>query len=217
MIRGICTATFPLILLVSLLPGAQTAFACSNGKLLFEDKFQTLDLAWGIAPLDSSHSVGADGLVYNLAPSTNFVFLSQTSYYDNYEVCAQFSTKFPEKANVYVGLAFWGSDNSNVYELDVFPGNGNYAVFRAQGNKYLKPVPFTVDPAVVKDQNGINELSTTVNGNHAVVSINGKKVAEFNGIAPDGGSLVGLNIGADKGDTGPSVVTIKDFQVRALP
>ena len=68
-----------------------------------------------------------------------------------------------------------------------------------------------------KDRGATNELSIVVVGKHAVVTVNGKKVKEFNGIPPVEGGLVGLDFGTVSDDSGPTTITYWDFQVREPP
>jgi hypothetical protein len=88
--------------------GGQNALACGNGKLLFQDKFQTVDPRWQMAAVDPTRSVGADGLSYTLAPNSAVSAINQTSLYDDYELCAHMTMKYPdEKSNAHAGLRFW--------------------------------------------------------------------------------------------------------------
>src|ERR1022692_2412583 len=48
----------PIALAGILLLGGQNALACGNGKLLFQDKFQTVDPRWGLVAVDPTRSVG---------------------------------------------------------------------------------------------------------------------------------------------------------------
>jgi hypothetical protein len=51
-----------------LVAGADYAIACGNGKLILEDKFETLDPAWGFDEQDPTRSNGVEGLVHTLQP-----------------------------------------------------------------------------------------------------------------------------------------------------
>jgi len=100
---------------------ALAAAACGNGKLIFEDKFATLDPSWGFGEDDPSRTNGPDGLVYKLDPNLSFNRLNQSELYDDYEVCAVYATKVPGNADTYVGVYFLGSDYDNFYQADIFP------------------------------------------------------------------------------------------------
>jgi hypothetical protein len=191
-----------------------SAFACGSGKILFEDKFANLDPSWGIT-LGDGWSVG-QGLKMTMKPGDYNTYLNQTSLYDNYEVCLTVSAQLTGDDSVDPYVIFWGTDSDNFYEAGVSPHYGKYSVWRKQHDKWLSPVNWTVTPAVKKNAGDANEISVTVNGNHAVININGQKVIEFNGQAPDGGSQIGIDANYDKGNKNPCVLTVTDFQVRAV-
>jgi hypothetical protein len=190
--------------------------ACGSGELLFEEKFATLDPAWGFSETDESRTNGADGLTYKLKPNDSRFLLNQASLYDDYEVCVTFTTETPEKAGTYVAVDIWGVDAKNVYEVDILPASGNYSVYRFQNNKLLKPVPLRKHDSINVGTKVTNELSVVVKGSKGSITINGKKVGDFTGKPPEGGSLVGVNFGTYDDDGGPSTITVSDFQVRKV-
>jgi hypothetical protein len=181
-----------------------------------EDKFETLDPAWGFEEQDPARSNGPEGLVYSLQPNDSVRSLNQSDLYENYEVCAVFATKVPADAKVFVSVNFWASDNDNKYGADIFPALGTFDVYRVQNKKFLTPVSPKSDPAISKGTDVTNEISVTVKGNKGTLAINDKKVIEFTGQPPEGGSQFGFWVGADKGDTGPSTVTLKSIQLREI-
>jgi hypothetical protein len=206
-----------LVLLAGILIlGADKAVACGNGKLLLEDKFETLDPAWGFDPDSTTRSNGPEGLTYKLGPNDFVNLLNQSGIYDNYEVCAVFSSTVPENSDAYVSVNFWASDYDNQYGSDVFPAQGTFDVYRIQRKKFLSPVSATSNPAIVKGTNATNEISLTVNGNKGTLVINGKKVIDFTGQPPADGSQFGFFVGTGKNDTGPSTFNLKDIQLREL-
>ncbi len=191
-----------------------SAFACGSGKILFEDKFSSLDPSWGIT-LGDGWAVG-QGLKMTMKPNDSNLYLNQASLYDNYEVCMTVTSQFTGDDTIDPYIVFWGADTDNLYEAGVGAHYGKYTVWRKQRAKWLNPVAWTESSAVKKGSGAVNELSVTVNGNHAVININGQKVTEFTGQAPDGGSQIGIDVDADKDNKSPCVVTITDFQVRAV-
>jgi hypothetical protein len=207
-------AFFPLLMLVA---GAQQALACGSGNILYEDKMvDTEDESWGWGE-DPVRSVGSKGITWDLQPGVPWTTLNQTSLYNDFEVCAKIKMKYPEKSAGYAGVAIWGVDSKNNYTVDLFPADGAVGIYRAQNGKYLKPVPYFKTDAVKKEQGATNEISIVVVGKHAVLTVNGKKVKEFNGIPPAEGGLVGLDFGTITEDSGPSTITYWDFQVREPP
>ena len=210
-----CIPSYPdaalALMLVGLLIGSvEGAAACGNGKLLFEDKFATLDPAWGFSPDDTSLSSGPEAF-----PGNYYSALNQSGLYDNYEVCVVFHTEIPANSGSYISVDFWGTDYQNYYSVDVFPGLGTYDVSRIQRNKLLYPIPARKE-ASIKGTSVTNEISVTLNGNKGTVVINGKKVLDFTGQPPEGGSVFGWGLGTSKNDTGPSTLTVKSIQVREV-
>ena len=116
----------------------------------------------------------------------------------------------------YFGVVFWGVDDKNYYSLDLAPNTQTYSVWRLQKNRALKPIPWTENKGIVKDSGQVNEISVLIKGKHAVVSINGQKVDELDGVPPDGGSVIGFEFGAAKADKGPSTMTLKSIEVREV-
>jgi hypothetical protein len=206
----------PLLCLMNL--GTQQAFACGNGNLLYEDTMQSLDESWGWTSDDPTRSVGAAGISWTLAPNSNLTLFNQTSLYNDFEVCVDLTMdKRPETSGGYLGVALWGFDTKNNYTIDIFPADGAVSVYRAQNGKFLKPVPYFKSGAVKTEPGATNELSVVVTGKHAVISVNGTKVKEFNGVVPAEGGLVGMDFGTSSSDSGPSTITFANFQVREPP
>jgi hypothetical protein len=197
--------------------GGQNALACGKGKLLFQDKFQTVDPRWQLGAADPTRSVGADGLSYSLAPSLQMYPINQTSLYDDYELCAEITmSDFNETSNSYAGLTFWANDGLNRYTFGFSARDGTYVVSRLQKGKLLIQIPWGPTAAINKGSGVVNELSVAVRGNHAVFSINNQKVVEFDGQAPDGGSEIGFYLYTPKADQVPTVFGIRNLEVRAL-
>lgn len=204
------------VLAAGLLVCMGEAMACGSGKVILEDKFETLDPAWGFSEKDDTRKNGPDGLTYTLQPGDNIFLLNQAGLYNDYEVCAVFTTEAPEGAGTYVAVDVWGTNADNVYEVDVLPVSGSYAVYRFQNKKMLKPVSLRTHDSVAKGTSAENEISVAVRGNKGTININGKKVTDFTGQSPEGGSLFGANFGTLKQDSGPSTITLKTIQLREL-
>jgi hypothetical protein len=204
---------FVLFFAVSLF-GLASASACGTGKLLYQDTFKTLDPSWNFDATDSERSLGPDGLSYTFKPHEYVGLLNQAGIYHDYEICGTFQTKAPANGWAYLGVQFWGADDDNYYEADINPVQGSFSVYRSADKKSLTPVGNTNSDAINKGTDVTNEVSITVVGNKATFVINGKKVIEFTGQPPSGGSLIGFGFGTDKGDSGPTTMTLKDIEVR---
>jgi hypothetical protein len=199
-----------------LILGGQNALACGKGKLLFQDKFQTIDPRWHLSA-DPTRSLDAGVLSYTFPPNLGITVLNYAGVYDDYEVCAQITMKQNETSNSSAGLIFWGVDALNNYIFRFTARDGSYAVYRTQKGKNLAQIPWGEPSAAIKKGSGVtNELSVAVRGDHAVVSVNNQKLAEFDGQPPDGGSQIGFTMGTPKDDQGQTVFGISELEVRAL-
>lgn len=206
-----------LLMTIALVLGPGNAAACGNGKLILEDRFETLEPAWGFAKENRDRSNGPDGVVYKLDPGGWTFVLNQSGFYDEYEVCAVFATRLPtDDADAYVGVAFWANDRDNFYEADVYPAWGTYKIIRSQNGKYLEPVAITSNDAIRKGTDVTNEISVAVKGNKATLTINGRKILDFTGRPPEGGSLFGFGMSTRKTDKGPSTLRVRSIQLREL-
>jgi hypothetical protein len=203
------------VFLLALSASAQQAVACGEGNILYEDKMTSADESWGLA--SDTHSIGPEGMTWTLDPNVTWTTFNQTSLYTDFEVCVKAKMEYPDKSGAYVGVSFWGVDSKNNYTVDLFPSGGAVAVYRAQNGKYLKPVPYFKTDAVKTEQGATNELSFVVVGKHVVITVNGTKVKEFNGIPSADGGLVGLDFGTVSDDSGPTSITYWDFEVREPP
>jgi hypothetical protein len=191
-----------------------SALACGTGKVQFEDKFTAADPSWSLPTTDTSY--GDSGFSYNMKPNLGVTKLNQSGFYDDYEVCAQVAMQFQPNSASTIGIAFWGTDENNLYTFDISPFYGTYGVWRGQRGKFLQPIKWTASDAIKKSSGDVNELSVAVKGKHAILFINGTKIAEFNGQPPDGGSLPGVDMATGSKDAADTVMMIKDIQVLAV-
>jgi hypothetical protein len=209
-----------LVLLGLVAGGAGTAGACGKGELLYEDRFETLDAVWDLYPYPdeagAKYSVGPNGLVYSFEPGYSIGVLNQSEFYDNYEVCAVYTTRLPRDSETLVGVRFWGSDYDNLYQVMVYPAWGEFYVERRQNGKWLTPIPNKPSDAVNRGTDATNEISVTVNGNKATLVINGVEMPVFKGRPPQDGSFFGFVMIAGESDSGPSKVTLESIQLRTL-
>ncbi len=205
-----------LVLCLTAFALADRASACGTGEILFEDRLQPPDVSWGLTGEDPSRSFTPDGVTWTVEPNIVYTRFNEASLYEDFELCIDAKMTYPDTSDGWIGLAFWGVDKENTYYISLFPAQGEYAGFRVQNNKFLKPVPYTKAEAVKTEPGALNHLSIAVKGNQVTVTINDTKVTEFKGIPPKGGGLVGLDFGSSEGDSGPTTFTFANFQVRAL-
>jgi hypothetical protein len=190
--------------------------ACGNGKLLFQDNFETLNPAWGFREGAAVRSNGPEGLTYKLDPDREVTLLNQSSPYDNYEVCAVYATQTAANANPWLGIVFWAEDEDNAHDATIWPKHGIFAVYRHQNKKTLTQIAPTRIGSMLTGTSVITEISVTVNGKEATLAVNGNKVTDFRGQPPERGSLIGFTFGTHKTDPGPTTVTLKNIQVREV-
>jgi hypothetical protein len=107
--------------------------------------------------------------------------------------------KVPDQNSGFTAVVFWYQDNSNYYEFGYWPA-GDIRVNRVSKGKTLFPVPQTETPALKTGAGQTNSLEVQTVDNKATLFVNGIQIAEFNGKAPDGGGLVGLETYSPKTD-----------------
>jgi hypothetical protein len=205
-----------LMMAGSLFAGVGQALACGDGEVILEDKFTSLDPAWGFSEEAKNRTNGPDGVSYKIDAGDNVFLLNQAGLYDDYEACVTVKTSAQKDTSAYAGVIVWASDSDNAYEVDVFPLYGTYAVYRYQKGKTLKPISPKSSDAIKTGTDTTNEIGVVVNGKTATISINGQKVIDFSGQPPEGGSLVGFSVGLPPKDAGPANFTISDFQLRKV-
>ena len=205
-----------LVLCLTAFALADRAIACGTGEILFEDRLQPPDLSRGFTGEDPSRSFTPEGVSWTVEPNIVLTRFNEASLYEDFELCVDAAMTYPEDSDGWIGLAFWGVDTENTYYISILPAPGEFAGFRMQNNKLLRPVPYSKAEAIKTESGAINHLSIAVKGNQATVSVNGTKVAEFKGIPPKGGGRVGLDFGSAQNDSGPTTFTFTNFQVRAL-
>jgi hypothetical protein len=170
-----------------------SAEACQGSKVLFEEKFASLDSAWGT----DQHAAAAGGkltLTTDSGPDgwTSHI-LNQADTYQDVSYCA--TAAFPvikDVGNAIMGLIFWGTDDDHYWMLAVSP-IGQYSIqHKVAPNRILQPVRWTENPAVAKGAGQKYDLEVQTKGGQATVFVNGAKLGQVSGQPPDGGSLTGV-------------------------
>jgi hypothetical protein len=90
-------------------------------------------------------------------------------------------------------------------------------LFRLQRGKILQPIGWTPLPNVKIESGKPFEIEVVTRGANATFSVDGTKVAEFDGLPPEGGSLVGFEISSGPDDKAPSIINIQEYTVRMPP
>jgi hypothetical protein len=211
-------------LTVAVLVSVSTATACGSGKLLFEDQFETLNPAWGFVLDPSTETVGGNGYVATFPPNSYRRGVSQLSYFSDYELCHTFKADFkctdPNacESSPQAGAIFWGADKDNFYVFSVAPAYSTYSLSRLQNGKWLNPIGWTNLPAGKKLASGqAFTMGVQVKGSHAILMVDDLTVVEFDGLPPDGGSLIGFEVTTSSVDKSPSQMNLAKVTVHDLP
>lgn len=191
------------------------ASGCGDGKVLFEDGFQSHDPTWG--PKDAQLSISSGEAVLSPVPGTRTFRWNRAFAFDDVDACAtvRLGKNTLDPTSSYAGLMFWVEDNRNYYQAVIAP-NGYFTVARVVDGKVddKRPVEWTKLDAVKTGAKEKNTLRVVTKGDSVEISINGKQVASFKGEPPRGPSYIGMlaaSAPSKKGDTW----SITDFKVTA--
>ena len=175
---------------LAILVTAQAAQACGSGKVVFEDKFETLAPTWGAASEEQDVSKGQ----LMLRPKANYTnwIPSTASLYDDIDMCVQVTAIAAiDPNNGFVGLIFWYVDDATFYSFE-YDATGRASVWRRQRSKWLKQIDWQKADALNAGDGATNELRVVTVGKKATFFINGKKFGELNGVPPDDGQEIGF-------------------------
>jgi hypothetical protein len=179
-------------------------------KVLFEDKFTTLDPSWGALP--SALINAKDGKLI-ITPDKNLsqTYLNQANILPN-DMEANYTVTFVKAAApAYAsGLVFWAKDFDNWYSFEI-NAVGFFHVLWHTRDRYLTPVAWREDASLKKGEGAENQVKVVTKGNQATIFINGKEVVSFTGQPPQGGSLIGFIVSS--GPEGSNSVAFSNFQV----
>ena len=179
-------------------------------KVLFEDKFTTLDPSWA-APSDQINA--KDGkLVITPPKNTTNTYLNQANILPN-DAEIDFTLTFVKAGDPTYGsgLVYWAKDYDSWYSL-LINANGWFAVTRnVGGNRILIPVAWRESDAIKKGEGQENQVKVVTKGNQAAITINGKDVITFSGQPPEGGSIIGVRVAS--GPAAPNTAAFSNFQV----
>jgi hypothetical protein len=162
------------------------------GKVIFEDKFTTMDPSWG-AP-SAIMNVKDGKFIITPQKNTTQTILNQAQILPN-DMEASFTMTFL-KAPAPTwgsGLVFWAKDYDEYYAV-LINAQGWFAVQRHVAKRYLLPVAWRESVAIKKGEGAENQVKVVCKANQATVMINGKEVISFHGQPPQGGSLIGLKV-----------------------
>jgi hypothetical protein len=179
------------------------------GKVLFEDKFTSLDPSWG-AP-GPIMDVKDGKLIITPETNTSQTILNQANVLPNDSEGSFTMTFVKIPAPTWgSGLVFWARDYNEYYAV-LLNAEGWFAVQRSVAGRYLLPVAWRESDAIKKGEGAENQVKVATKGSKATVSINGKDVISLSGQPPEGGSLIGFKVAS--GPEGANSVSFSNFQV----
>lgn len=209
------TASALLSLTGFLIASIGIAAACGNGKLVFEDKFQTLAESWMLSSDSDRPNAGGDGLTAALLPDHVVSARKIDTSYRDVDICAVATLTNKNNPNAFFAVRFWFGDNGVSYWAVAFPASGLYWVQRLDkdGNR-TRVMPRTLNPSLA-NASGANEFRVRLQGNSGAFIVNGKKVGTFTRDPPGGESVVGF-VGFPADNPEPTAFTLKRFEIREL-
>lgn len=198
-------ATLAMTMAVILL--AVTASLAS--KVLFEDKFTSLDPAWG-AP-GPVMNVKDGKLIITPEMNTTQTVMNQANVFPNDSEGSFAMTFVKAPAPGWgSGLVFWARDYNEYYTV-LINAEGWFAVQRYVAGRYLLPVAWRESDAIKQGEGAENQIKVVTKGDKATVFINGKEIISLSGQPPQGGTLVGFKVAS--GPEGSNSVAFSNFQL----
>lgn len=205
------------ILLAGFLFGStgMAAAACGNGKLLFEDKFQTLAESWMFGGSSDRPNAGRNGLTAAIAPEHAVYARKSDSSYRDVDICGVAAISNKNSDGGFFAIRFWFDDSGTSYWAVAFPGKGLFWVQRLpKDSKPVRLTPKTFNPALV-NASGTNEFRVRLKGDTGAFIVNGKRVSNFTREAPGSESAVGF-IAFPAESPEPTTFALKSFETREL-
>jgi 3-keto-disaccharide hydrolase len=177
--------------ITGLLAASDHALACAGSKVIFEDTFE--DDAGGWSHKDTVEvkdgtfmfKLGADDMQSNL----NVTFQVKDA-----DICTE--AVWPQGGDSPVlgaGLLFWGESNRTYYQFGIL-NSGRFWIARKQDGAWLGTIAANIVSAAIKTAPGAsNTLRVDAKGNSLTFYINGTKVREVRGQAPEGAWRFGIS------------------------
>ena len=178
-------------------------------KVLFEDKFASLDPSWG-AP-GPIMDVKDGKLIITPTVNTTQTVLNQANVFPNDSESSFAMTFVQAPAPTWgSGLVFWARDYNEYYAV-LINVEGWFAVQRYVAGRYLLPVAWREFAGIKKGEGVENQLKVATKGTKATIFINGQEAVSFSGQPPQGGTLVGFKVAS--GPEGANTVAFSNFQL----
>jgi len=193
--------------------GLGTAGACADeGRILFEDRFETLSNDWGTGPDETQRAV--DGrLVLDVAPNLIRRTLYSAQRFFDVDIRMTIAETAPASRNSPAGVIFWGDDVENHYAA-LIRSNGTFQVARRTRDRWLTVVDGRILDAIRRGVGQENTIRVTTRGSLATIYVNDQQVTSFRGYPPAEGGKIGVQAEAD---ADPTMWAFANVVVRELP
>jgi hypothetical protein len=177
-------------------PAAVTiAKACKvDSRLTFFDDFKSPDPGWSPT---SETSFFKDGyLVLKAKAKAHSYEISKypPQIFKTGTVCAD--VRFPSKpeqgaGSAGAGIIFWAIDDKNLYLLRLLP-DGTYDIYRKIDGEWGPVITRRKDNIVHEGQDAVNQIKVVLDSETVTIFINGTKLIDFPGQAPEAGGTFGV-------------------------
>lgn len=172
---------------VAFLPGS--GLACEGQEVVFQDAFKDDSGGWS---LHDGVEVKDENFVIKLGPDAMESSLNLTHIVKNADVCAEAIWPDDKQKVLGAGILFWGEDNRSYFQFGIL-NNGKFWIARRRNGKWSAIVE-NVRASSIKTRPGdTNALRVASSGNVLTFYINGAKVRELRGEAPENGWWFGLS------------------------
>lgn len=192
----------------SLLASTGRSLACDGSNVIFEDTFQDDGGGWSQKP---STSIQDGTLTFTLPADDMQSNLNVMFKVEDADVCAEAVWPHGDAAGdaagetagegsgdgapqiLGAGLLFWGENNRTYYQFGIL-NNGRYWIARKHDGAWVGTIAANIDsPAIETAPGAVNTLRVDAKGSELAFYINGKKVREVRGQAPEGSWRFGVS------------------------
>jgi len=186
---------------------ARAEAACPAGTQ-YMAAFTQADSTWDT---DEKSQIGGGQLIDKLKAGDGDTILFKGDTVATGTICADFTLTAPSDDGSSAGLAFWAESYHDYYVFQIDPLAGTFAVDRKKSDKWSQPISWRKSAAVKLGVGTINELSVTLAGTQATLSINGTSVAQFTGFPPADPGYCGVH--GEGGEKLGAVWATSDFVI----
>lgn len=197
--RHVKSSGFLAPLIILCVAATSTAFACKlDPSASFQEDFKKPDPQW---PIDGKTTYFVDHqLAIKPDASYGFWITMPGFVFKNATYCVDVKT--PSDATdpgttATGGPVFWLIDNSNFYNVDVYP-DGSYRVRRAMNSADNVILPKSKFEKINAGPGALNEIRVVALNNLVTLFFNGEKATEFRAQAPKDGGKVGFHADSDQ-------------------